>query len=79
MSPSPPPVNRFFINPQYSLYYRRAKKLDGAHAARSDYTVVLVLEGQLNFKTEEKAGSISADQALLLGPSMGASLAGQSV
>jgi AraC-like DNA-binding protein len=79
MSPSPPPLNRFFISPHYSLYYRRLKKLDGAHEARSDYTVILALEGQLKFRTEEQSGSILTDQALLLGPAVGASLAGQSV
>lgn len=79
MSPSQPPVNRFFISPQYSLYYRRVKKLDGAHEARSDYTVIVVLDGRLKFRTEEKSGSMLTDQALLLGPSIGGSLAGQSV
>jgi AraC family transcriptional regulator len=79
MSPSPPPVNRFFISPHYSLYYRRVKRLDGAHEARSDYTLILVLDGRLKFKTEEQADLLLMDQALLLGPSVGASLAGQSV
>lgn len=79
MSPSPPPVNRFFISPHYSLYYRRVKRLNGAHEARSDYTLILALDGRLKFKTEEQAGLMLMDQALLLGPSVGASLAGQSV
>jgi AraC-like DNA-binding protein len=79
MSPSPPPVNRFFICPNYSLYYRRVKKLDGAHEARPDYTVVLVLDGRLKFRAADKSGSLLTDQALLLGPSVGSVLAGQSV
>lgn len=79
MSPSPPPVNRFFINPQYSLSYRRVKTLAGAHEVRSDYTVIVVLDGRLKFRTGEKSGSMLRDQALLLSPSIGGSLAGQSV
>jgi AraC-like DNA-binding protein len=79
MSPFPPPVNRFFISPQYSLYYRRVKKLEGAHEARSDYTVIVVLDGRLKFRTEEKSLSMLTDQALLLSPSIGGSLTGQSV
>jgi len=79
MSPSPPPVNRFFISPQYSLFYRRVKQLDGAHQARSDYAVILVLDGRLKFRIGEKSASILPDQALLLSPSIGGSLAGQSV
>jgi AraC-like DNA-binding protein len=78
MSP-PPPLNRFFISPQYSLYYRRVKKLDGAHDAKPDYTVILVLDGQLEFRTDERAGSLSADQTLFMGPSMSGTLTGQSV
>jgi AraC-like DNA-binding protein len=79
MSPFPPPVNRFFISPQYSLHYRRVKKLEGAHEARSDYTVIVVLDGRLKFRTEEKSLSMLKDQALLLSPSIGGSLTGQSV
>ncbi len=79
MSPSPPPVNRFFISPQYSLFYRRVKQLDGAHQARSDYAVILVLDGRLKFRIGEKSASMLPDQALLLSPSIGGSLAGQSV
>ncbi|MBA2525170.1 MAG: helix-turn-helix transcriptional regulator [Pyrinomonadaceae bacterium] len=79
MSPSPPPVNRFLISPQYSLYYRRVKKLDRAHEANSDYAVILVLDGRLKFRAEEKIGWMLPDQALLLSPSIGATLTGQSV
>ena len=79
MSPAPAPVYRFFIRPQYSLYYRRVNRLDGADEARSDYTVILVLAGRLKFSTGEKAGAMSTDQALLLGPASGSSLTAQSV
>jgi len=79
MSPSLPPVNRFFISPQYSLYYRRVKKLDGAHEARPDYTMTLVQDGRLKFRTAEKSGLLLTDQALLLSPSIGRTLTGQSV
>ncbi|MBA3354372.1 MAG: helix-turn-helix transcriptional regulator [Pyrinomonadaceae bacterium] len=79
MSPFPPPVNRFLISPQYSLYYRRVKKLDGAPEARSDYAVIVVLDGRLKFRTDQKSGSLLTDQALLINPSIGGHLAGQSV
>ncbi len=79
MSPFPPAVNRFLINPQYSLYYRRVKKLDGAPEARSEYTVIVVLDGRLKFRTDQKSGSLLTDQALLINPSIGGHLAGQSV
>jgi AraC family transcriptional regulator len=79
MSPSPPSLNRFLINTQYSLYYRRVKKLDWTHEVRSDYAVVLVLDGRLKFNTEGKSGSMLTNQALLLSPSMSASLTGEAV
>ena len=79
MSPSPPLLNRFFIAHQYSLYYRRVKKLEGIPEARSDYTVVQVIDGRLQFRTDEKSGEMSTDQALLLSPSISRSLIGHSV
>lgn len=79
MRPSLPPLNRFFISPQYSLYYQRLKKLAGTPEARSDYAVVLALDGRLEFRTEEKSGSMLTNQALLLSPSIVASLTGESV
>lgn len=79
MSPFPPPLNRFLISPQYSLYYRRVKRLDGAPEARSDYTVIVVLDGRLKFRTDQKSGSLLTDQALLINPSIVGHLAGQSV
>ncbi len=79
MSPSPLSVNRFFVSPRYSLYYRRVKKFPGNHEAQPDYTVILLLDGRLKFTTDEKSGSLSSDQTLLLGPSMGRTMAGHSV
>jgi AraC family transcriptional regulator len=79
MSPSPPSVNRFFISPRYSLYYRRVKKLAGTHEARPDYTVILLLDGRLKFTIDAKLVSLLSDQTLLLGPSMSGTMAGQSV
>jgi AraC family transcriptional regulator len=79
MSLSLPPVNRFFITPQYSVYYRRVKKLEGVHEARSDYTVIVVLDGRLEFRTEAKSDSLLPDQALLISPTIRGSLRAQSV
>jgi AraC family transcriptional regulator len=55
------------------------KKLDGAPEARSDYAVIVVLDGRLKFRTDQKSGSLLTDQALLINPSIGGHLAGQSV
>jgi len=55
------------------------KRLDGAPEARSDYTVIVVLDGRLKFRTDQKSGSLLTDQALLINPSIGGHLAGQSV
>lgn len=79
MSASPPLLNRFFISPQYSLYYRRVKKLDWATETRPDYAVLLLLGGQLTFRIGEKSSTILQDQALLLSPSASVSVAGQAV
>jgi AraC-like DNA-binding protein len=79
MNPSLPPVNRFFITPQYSVYYSRLKKLDRAHEARSDYTAIMVLDGRLEFRSEQKSDSLQPDQALLIGPTIRGRLTAQSI
>ncbi|MBA3515801.1 MAG: helix-turn-helix transcriptional regulator [Pyrinomonadaceae bacterium] len=55
------------------------KKLEGAHEARSDYTVIMVLNGRLKFRTEANSGSMVRNQALLFSPSIGGRVTGQSV
>jgi AraC family transcriptional regulator len=79
MDHSQPELNRFFVRPQYSIHYRRLKKLNWTNDARSDYGVLLVLNGDLEFKAGETAGKISQDQSLLINPSLSTTATGAGV
>lgn len=79
MNSSPAQINRFFVCPQYSIYYRRLKTFSWANEARPDYGVLVLLDGRLSFKAGESAGEMTQGQSLLISPSVGASAAGQTV
>ena len=79
MDASPPPLNRFFVCPSYSIYFRRLKKLEWTHEAQADYAVVVLLSGRLNFKLPSEAGQMLPGQMLLLGPSEAATISGQAL
>jgi AraC family transcriptional regulator len=79
MSPAPPTLNRFFVSQHYSLFYRRVKKFDGALETKSNYTVILVFDGQLGFRTADRLGSLEKNHTLLLSPTVSGRLSAQFV
>jgi AraC-like DNA-binding protein len=68
MSQSLAPVNRFFLRPQYSIYYRRLRRFQWIAEGTSDYGVLLILSGSLRYETEGGANSLEANQSLLFEP-----------
>lgn len=68
MSQSPPPVNRIFLRPQFAIYYKRLRRFQWSTEVVSDYTVLFLLAGDLNYETEGDAGTIQVHQSLLLEP-----------
>lgn len=78
MSPSPPP-NRFLIRPQYSIFYRRLKKLEQLGEVRADYQLVFLFDGSLSFSTQQHTTEIVPGQSLLLNPSQVSSISGKGV
>lgn len=79
MSPSPPHSNRFFVCPQYSIYYRRQKKLEWNTPTRADYEVIFLFEGNITFELDEASELVGEGQSLLLNPSSEAALSGKAV
>jgi AraC family transcriptional regulator len=69
MSRSAPPVNRFLVNPKYSLFYRRAKRLAWEEPVRPDHMVLFVLAGSLNYSSGNQHAQLTRGQTLLLEPS----------
>jgi AraC-like DNA-binding protein len=79
MSRSAPPVNRFFVHPQYSIFYRRAKKLNWHDDARPDYSILFLLAGELSYKAANDSGKLQANQVLLLEPAIDINANGQNL
>jgi AraC family transcriptional regulator len=68
MSQSLPAVNRFFLRPQYSIYYRRLRRFQWFADGVSDYGVLFLLAGQVSYETETGADTLGTHQALLFAP-----------
>ena len=79
MNPTASQLNRFLISPQYSIYYRRLKKIQWTNAARAEYGLLYLLRGRLKFVRGQNSGELSQDQALLIEPSVNVSATGQAV
>ena len=79
MNPPLPEVNKFFVCPQYSIYYRRLKKLEWVNEARSSYGVLQLLSGDLRVGVSGTTRALLPNQSLLLEPSVEARASGQKV
>jgi AraC-like DNA-binding protein len=79
VSPSPNQSNRFFVCPQYSVYYRRQKRFEWNSEARAEYEIILLLEGKLTFKLPDANDELLTTQSLLLNPSAGCAVMGKAV
>lgn len=72
-------ANRFFVCPQYSIYHRRQKRLEGNNPARIDYQVIFLFDGKITFASDGVSEVVLNDQSLLLNPSSKCSLSGKAV
>ena len=68
MARSQPPLNRFYVCSDYSVYYRRLKQLRWEGQSVSGYSLLTVLKGQLNYVVGEKHGELRSSQSLILEP-----------
>lgn len=79
MSPSPPQPNRFFVCPQYSIYYRRQKRFDWKSEGQPDYQLIVLLTGTLSIASVGEKGSLAQAQSLVLNPGSAESVSGKAV
>lgn len=68
MTGSVSPINRFLINPDYSVYYRKVSQLKWESQPSSDYAIATLSAGELEYTTANKVGKLHASQALILEP-----------
>jgi len=65
-----PALNRFFVSPDYSVYYRHAKHLHWQNQASTGYSLLTVLNGQLEYTVDGKQHKLTSSQAVVLEPNV---------
>lgn len=79
MSQSLQPVNRFFLRPQFSIYYRRLRRFQWVAEGVSEYGVFFLLAGKLEYQANDVNNRLDVHQSLLLEPGTSISATGQNV
>ena len=79
MSQSLPPVNRFFLRPQFSIYYRRLRRFQWIAEGVSDYGLLFLLGGNIRFESEGDTHTLGVRQSLLFEPGKSISATGNNV
>lgn len=79
VSPSPNQPNRFFVCPQYSVYYRRQKRFEWNSEAHAEYEIILLLEGKLTVNSAGATEELLKGQSFLLNPSASCAVSGKAV
>ena len=72
-------LNRFFVSPDFSVYFRRAKQLAWQNQATSGYSLLTTLKGELNYTIDNKRETLESTKSVLLEPNTTVSAAGQQV
>ena len=57
-------LNRFFVSPDFSVYYRRAKQLLWQNQASSGYSLLTTLNGQLDYTVDDKHDTLEPPSQL---------------
>lgn len=70
MTRSLAPLNRFFVSPDYSVYYRRAKHLQWHNQASAGYSLLTVLKGKLDYGLDGKRHELTGWQSVVLEPNV---------
>jgi len=70
MTRSLSPLNRFFVSPDYSVYYRRAKHLQWHNQASTGYSLLTLLKGKLEYTRERKKHELTAWQSVVFEPNV---------
>ncbi len=69
-------LDKIFIRAPYVIHYRRLRSVRWSIEARSDYSLLFMLGGNLRYQSGEASGSLDSRSALLLNPGETASASG---
>lgn len=79
MTRPPSQLNRFFVSPDYSVHYRKAKQLLWQTQASSGYSLLTSLDGQLDCAIDDKYTSLVRTQSVVLEPNTSVTIKGRQV
>ncbi|HKG47014.1 MAG TPA: helix-turn-helix domain-containing protein [Pyrinomonadaceae bacterium] len=72
-------LNRFFVSPEFSVYYRKAKQLVWQNQATSGYSLLTMLGGKLDYAVDDKRSTLNASESVVLEPNTSVTAKGQRV
>ena len=72
-------LNRFFVSPDFSVYFRIAKQLVWQNQATSGYSLLTTLRGRLDYTIDDKRVSLDEGQSVVLEPNTNVTAKGQQV
>ncbi len=70
MTRSLSPLNRFFVSPEFSVYYRRAKHLHWQNQASAGYSLLSVLDGEVEYSVDGKKNVLARSESVVLEPNL---------
>ena len=72
-------LNRFFVSPDFSVHYRRAKQLLWQTQASSGYSLLTSLTGQIDYTLDGKHAALLSSQSVVLEPNTSVTTKGRQV
>jgi len=73
------PLNRFFVSPEFSVYYRRTKQLTWQNQATSGYSLLATLSGQIDYIIDNKQHPLNVSECVVLEPNTSITVKGRNV
>ena len=61
-------LNRFFVSPEFSVSYRRAKQLQWQTHATAGYSLLVALDGQLTYELDSQSFQLHPRRFVLFEP-----------
>jgi len=74
-----PALNRFLVCPDYSVYYRKAKRFEWESTPGSDYLLITPLSGHLEYSTNSERGYLDSSRVVIVNPYTPLSVSGNVV
>ncbi len=74
-----PQLNRFFVSPEFSVYYRRTKQLTWQNQATSGYSLLATLSGELDYTIGSEQRALKEAELVVLEPNTSITAKGRKV